>query len=239
MNKYNRSRKHRLVKSIAKFFGYVVAPLDSLDRYGNVRWLREAESSNEKYEAIQRAASERKYTLSWARQDTCNEILRMLADIDNLARSILCHGVRRGEELDYFSHANVQEIVGTDLYVPPDADCRIVECDMNKSHRAFDLRFDVIYSNSIDHSLNPIETLLVWAAQLNNKPSARIVLEMDEGHGAIGSSDLDVNGLHLQNFPFYLSIETGATLYCDRIARSNIVPTRYFYFISRRAEYVG
>ena len=160
--------------------------------------------------------------------------MRILAGNGNAARSILCHGVRRGEELRYFSHENVPEIVGTDLYVPPDADCRIVKWDMSKSHPAFDLRFDVIYRNSIDHVPNPIEALLAWANQLNSNPSSSIVLELDGGHGAIGSSDLDVSGLHLRNFPFYLSIEAGATLYCDSIVKSNVVPTRYFYFISRR-----
>ena len=235
---YNRSRKHRIVKSIAKFFGYIVAPMNSLDEYGNVFWCREEESSIEEYEAIQQKASERKYALSWAKQDTCSEILSLLARIGNPAQSILCHGVRRGEELRYFSHANIQEIVGTDLHVPPDADSRIVKCNMSHPQQVFDLRFDVIYSNSIDHARNPIEALLVWANQLNSKPSSRIVLELDSGHGAIGSSDLDVVGFHLRNFPFYLSIEAGDTLYCDRIVKSNVLPSRYFYFISRRSEYV-
>ena len=208
--------------------------MDSLDEYGNVLWHSAQGSYTEQYESIQQEAIKVKYALSRAKQDTCNEILRVLAGNGNAARSILCHGVRRGEELRYFSHEKVQEIVWTDLYVPPDAYCRIVKWDMNKSHSAFDLRFDVIYSNSIDHARNPIEALLVWANQLNSKPSSRIVLELDSGHGAIGSSDLDVVGFHLRNFPFYLSIEAGDTLYCDRIVPSKMVPTRYFYFISRR-----
>lgn len=238
MVQHKRSRKHRIVKSIGKFFGYIVAPMDSIDEYGNVFWCREERSNIEAYEAIQQKASEEKYALSWAKRDTCNEILSILANIGNPALAILCHGVRRGEELRYFSHSGIEEIVGTDLYVPPDADGRILKCNMSQPQQAFDSRFDVVYSNSIDHAQNPLNTLLVWAAQLKNKPSSRIVLELDAGHSACGSSDLDVSGLDLQRFPFYLSIESGGGLFCDRIVQSNSDPTRYFYFISRGTKCV-
>lgn len=238
MKQYNRSRRHRIVRSIGKFFGYIVAPVDSLDEYGNVFWCREEEADIEEYEAIQKKASERKYGLSWAKQETCNEILSILGGIDNPAQSILCHGVRRGEELRYLSHAGIKEIVGTDLYVPSNADSRIVQCNMNEPQQVFDSRFDVIYSNSLDHAQNPVKTLLLWAVQLNNKPSSRIVLEMDAGHSACGSSDLDVSGIDLQRFPFYLSVESNGALFCDKIAKSNSCVNRYFYFISRGSKFI-
>ena len=158
--------------------------------------------------------------------------------MNNPAQSILCHGVRRGKELKYFSQAGIKEVVGTDLYVPLGADDRIVECNMNAPQDAFDSRFDVVYSNSIDHAQNPCETLRVWASQLNNSPQARIVLELDSGHSAFGASDLDVSGLDLQRFPFYLSVASNGGLYCDRIVQSKSIPGRLFYFIACGSAYV-
>lgn len=238
MTNYKRSRKHRIAKSIGKFFGYVVAPLESLDEFGNVFWLTEEQSNTKKYEAIQKMASEKKYGLSWTKPSTCFEISNILKHIKNPAQSILCHGVRRGEELKYFSQAGMREVVGTDLYVPPGADDRIVECNMNAPQDAFDSRFDVVYSNSIDHAENPHETLRVWASQLNNHPQARIVLELDSGHGVFGASDLDVSGIDLQSFPFYLSVISNGGLYCDRVVRSKSMPGRIFYFITCGSAFV-
>lgn len=63
MTQYNRSRKHRIARSIGKFFGYVVASLDSLDEFGNVFWLPEEQSNTKKYEAIQKMASEKNMAL--------------------------------------------------------------------------------------------------------------------------------------------------------------------------------
>lgn len=153
-----------------------------------------------------------------------------MAQIGNPNYSTLGHGVRRGEEIRYFSYASIEKTVGADLYVPPYADSRIVRCNMSKPHQVFDSRFDVVYHNSIDHAQNPVQTLLVWAAR---HLSARIVLELEASHRACGSSDLDVSGLDLQSFPFFLFIKSDGALYCDRIVKSTSFPVRFFYYISR------
>ena len=102
--------------------------------------------------------------------------------MNNPAQSILCHGVRRGEELKYFSQAGIKEVIGTDLYVPTSKEGDgIVEANMNEHQDGFNSRFDVVYSNSVNHAPKPFETLMVWATQLNHISSARIVLKMDLG----------------------------------------------------------
>ena len=153
--------------------------------------------------------------------------------IGNPAYSVLCHGVRRGEAVRHLSHANIEDILGNYLYVLPDADSGIVRCDVSQPHKTFHSRFDVVYRNSTDHAKNPVKTLLLRAAQLNNKWASPIILESDAGRGSCGLRDLDVSDLGLHRFPFYLSIESEWTLSCDRIVKSNSFPTRYFARSSR------
>lgn len=87
---------------------------------------------------------------------------------------IVCHGARSGVECDEFKrHFPHAEVFGTDLF-PYLGICRsqyrgesnVIEWDFSRRKAEWIGAFDVIYSNSLDHSCCPEWTLKVWMQQL-------------------------------------------------------------------------
>lgn len=83
-----------------------------------------------------------------------------------LPTSVLCHGVRKGEEMLSFKELFNCSVIGTDLF-PQSA--IVLEHDFRKKKRAWIGAFDMVYSNSLDHSDEPEKTLRVWLRQLSNR----------------------------------------------------------------------
>ena len=85
----------------------------------------------------------------------------------------VCHGARNGLECDeLMRHLPQAEIVGTDI-IPHSGKSRltsgraeVIEWDFNQPKPEWIGRFELIYSNSLDHSNDPTATLSVWLHQL-------------------------------------------------------------------------
>lgn len=206
-----RSRRWRWLKRIGDLFGVYIFPKVVVGKYGEINWAKYGVSTS--YEKVQVAASEAKYNLSWAKKDNCERIVQIMQTSEGPIRSILCHGVRNGSELVFFREAGVAEVVGTDLYVPQGAETPegVVKHDFSNPEPMWINKFQYVYSNSLDHALSPIETLIVWGEQIVE--SGSILLELDETHGVGGTSDLDVSGIPLDILPFWLSRESRNLLF--------------------------
>lgn len=119
---------------------------------------------------------------------------------------ILCHGVRGGLELDEFhKHFPEAELIGTDLFrnlainrgVCQSKDYgRVVERDFSKRQLDWVGKFDLIYSNSLDHARHPFQTLQVWIDQL--KPDGHLFLQWSFSH--INTKDGDCFGACLDEY---------------------------------------
>ena len=102
----------------------------------------------------------------------------MAENINNLIHSyvpeiklMVCHGCRSGEEVHFFQELNPNaEVFGTDIYRKAYHYDRNYFLWMDFDHVPCDWlgRFDVVYSNCIDHSRNPLNTLLAWRSELKN-----------------------------------------------------------------------
>ncbi len=78
---------------------------------------------------------------------------------------ILCHGAGRGTEVEILkAQFPSAKVVGTDL-AEWSSDC--IVWDFNKPNPEWEGKVDLLYTNSLDHSPNPPETLKVWASQLS------------------------------------------------------------------------
>jgi len=85
----------------------------------------------------------------------------------------VCHGARAGHECDELMRQMPQaEIFGTDL-VPYSGKSKslsskavVIECDFNEPYSDWIGRFGLVYTNSLDHSNDPLSTLQVWLQQL-------------------------------------------------------------------------
>lgn len=100
-------------------------------------------------------------------------------------KSILCHGVRFGQELELFKQTfKPREIIGTDLVVQSSG---VVEWDFRFENPKWSGKFDLVYSNSLDHSNDPETTLRVWIEQLN--PKGHLVVNWTPWHTRLGKGD--------------------------------------------------
>lgn len=105
-----------------------------------------------------------------------NWVAMNMIDLPLPAR-VLCHGARNGNELDEFEQRLNCRAIGTDLF--PQADS-VIEWDFRKPKSEWWRGFDVVYSNSLDHSDQPEETLRVWLDQ--TKPKGNLFVEWSHSH---------------------------------------------------------
>ena len=95
------------------------------------------------------------------------------------ASQILCHGTRAGAEQKYFKkYLPNSEIIGTEIGDNALEYKMTIQHDFNKQLPEFINRFDIVYSNSFDHTTTPKETLNVWKNQLND--NGKLCLEFNE-----------------------------------------------------------
>ena len=95
------------------------------------------------------------------------------------ATQILCHGTRAGAEQKYFKkYLPNAEIIGTEIGDNALEYGMTIQHDFNKQLPEFINRFDIVYSNSFDHTITPEETLDIWKNQLND--NGKLFLEFNE-----------------------------------------------------------
>jgi hypothetical protein len=146
--------------------------------------------SYEEYAETQISLSRRKVNRISYRCFTLPEVIRAIRThyVTNVKKTVefgLCHGVRKGEEVDMLATA-----FGTGYWIGTEITPEL--CDGEKIlHRDFDQvdqdwigKFDVIYSNSLDHSRNPWKTLRAWIACL--APHGRLFVEWTAWHNKLG-----------------------------------------------------
>ena len=76
----------------------------------------------------------------------------------------ICHGARCGTEVDLFrKYLPKSHVIGTD--VAPRKDC-VIEWDFQQQKLEWIGHFDFVYSNSFDHSNQPIRCAATWLEQL-------------------------------------------------------------------------
>jgi len=83
-------------------------------------------------------------------------------------KNILCHGTRAAGEQKYFSEIYPNAyIIGSEICDTAENYPMTVRWDFNKEKEEWIGKFDIVYTNSFDHSITPVETLNIWKNQLN------------------------------------------------------------------------
>ncbi len=99
----------------------------------------------------------------------------------------ICHGARAGLECDEFRHHfPLLEIFGTDLFPFSGSSAKIkgksevIEWDFMKQNPEWVGTFDFVYTNSLDHTLDPNKALSLWIDQL--KKDGHLFVQWVYGH---------------------------------------------------------
>jgi hypothetical protein len=102
------------------------------------------------------------------------------ANRDRSPMKCLCHGARAGVEVRQFQKfiPKDAEVLGTDVFAK-DPTC-VIEWDYHKTKPEWERAFDLVYSNSLDHSPSPRECLATWLGQL--KPDGMLFLVWTFAH---------------------------------------------------------
>ncbi len=136
-------------------------------------------NSYDEYVAAQVEANVRKIKSIWVDADTIREIFQ----IHPRAKTILCHGTRNAAEQKLFcGFYPSAEILGTEISPTAKDFPMTVQWDFHEEKAEWVGYFDLVYSNAIDHSYDPIKVLTTWKNQLSSQ--GKLFLEH-------GYSDLD------------------------------------------------
>jgi len=118
------------------------------------------------YKAAQVKANKAKLAKSWVRPDVVDMVCARV-----LARGLpsfgLCHGTRRGEEQKLFKDRLKCKIIGTEISDNAEKYPDTIRWDFHKVKEDWLRTCDFVYSNSLDHAMNPRQALAAWLSCLN------------------------------------------------------------------------
>jgi SAM-dependent methyltransferase len=80
--------------------------------------------------------------------------------------SVICHGAREGQEVDWFSEEFGIDAVGTDLLERKHP--KVAQWDFHDQFLEWVGQFDLVYSNSLDHAHDPELAVRTWFDQLTS-----------------------------------------------------------------------
>lgn len=116
---------------------------------------------------------------------TSMKVVEAIRDIHNKPIEFgLCHGCRDGQELAMFEGCLGGSWVGTEIVEELCDNLRIFHHDFSDIRNDWIGKFDVIYSNSLDHARDPFRALKAWIACLSEEGS--LYVEWTLWHGRLG-----------------------------------------------------
>jgi len=130
------------------------------------------------YRENQYDANRAKLNKQWVQVWDIKMIAVCMSQMNMDIKSILCHGTRNGAELRFFETEYPRaKIIGTEIAPTASIFSNTIRHDFQKVHPKLIGKFNIVFSNSLDHSTNPLETLKVWRDQLI--PNGKSMLWID------------------------------------------------------------
>jgi hypothetical protein len=176
----------------------VIYPLKGLNHL-----LINRNQDQKEYFELQTKTNETKRTRVFASEENIDFICGFIRKrFNDKPINLLCHGTRSGFEQKMFRKylpAN-SEVIGSELSPSAFGYTDTVVWDFNVLNPDWENKFDVLYSNSHDHSLNLRETLQVWLSSLNK--TGFIILEHSIAHEWFKKSE--PSALKFETIPFLL-----------------------------------
>lgn len=151
-------------------------------------------SSYDDYVNAQTEANKRKIENSYVDPISLSKLVEHLYNVHLLKpMTILCHGTRRGLEQQYFldiynsTYGIMPNITGTEISTTALNYPNTIQWDFHDVKPEWLNSIDSIYSNSFDHSYNPIDCLDAWMTCLskNGKCVIEYSIECDTVSGRI------------------------------------------------------
>jgi hypothetical protein len=118
------------------------------------------------YRAAQIKANHDKIKNCWVRPETVDLICKKILEVCPGPKLGLCHGTRRGIEQALFKSYLKCEVIGTEISDTAEKFSDTIQWDFHIVKDEWVEACDFIYSNSLDHSYNPLGALEKWISCL-------------------------------------------------------------------------
>lgn len=120
--------------------------------------------------------------------------IALIKDKVNYATNIICHGTRNAAEQKLFlEHYPEAKVIGTEIsHTASDFDMT-VQHDFHEVKYEWLDKFDIVYSNSFDHSYDPKKSLSAWKDQLNFSGSLFLELMTGDDQKSKSTDPLEIN----------------------------------------------
>lgn len=129
----------------------------------------------EEYIEMQKRVNAEKVGWVYVKKST----IKQISEDSPYAIKILCHGTRAAAEQKFFKEFLPQSTpLGTEIGENALDYPMTIQHDFNKPIPGWHGEFDIVYSNSIDHSIDPSETIRVWKNQLTE--NGKMYIEYSE-----------------------------------------------------------
>lgn len=126
--------------------------------------------SYEQYKNEQIKTNKRKIARVWVRDSHIRNILQTVTKNNvqlSEVKTILCHGTRNGAELSLFKkYCHNSNPIGTEISSTAKQFLSTYEWDFQEPKEEWINNFDIVYSNSFDHSMDPEKTFNTWTDQV-------------------------------------------------------------------------
>lgn len=163
----------------------------------------------DEYRATQIHHNKRKLEKVWADEVTLSVIAGNLKAC-GLGKIGVCHGARNGFEVEWFRKELDAEVIGTDISETATQFPNMRVWDFQDVNPEWEEKFDFVYTNSLDQSMDPKRALEAWVQQLI--PNGRIYIEHTMAHSPTNAGEMDPFGAHPMAMP-YLIFTWGRGLY--------------------------
>lgn len=173
------------------------------------RYLTETgEFDYEQYRAVQEAGNRRKLHAHWVHRSTIAFLSDWLTAHVAPLRFGLCHGTRRGYEQAWFRDRLGIEVIGTEISPTAAEFPHTIQWDFHETRPEWIEAVDFIYSNSYDHSYDPVKCFTAWAACL--RVGGVMLLEHTEEHTPKSVTALDPFGAEAEELVAIIDNAGGA-----------------------------
>ena len=123
----------------------------------------------------------------YVKESTIQQIVASHLSQKMMAPMVICHGTRAGAEQKFFKkYLPNAEVLGTEISDNATEYPMTIQHDFNFQKDEWIGKYDIVYSNCIDHSIDPKATLKTWSDQLS--PVGRMYVEYCQNQSIPGGN---------------------------------------------------
>lgn len=122
------------------------------------------------YKEVQTRGNKFKLDKQWVPEDHVRILSEHVKSMGLAPGFGICHGTRQGFEQMWFrDHLNGAEVIGTEISDTADQFPHTIQWDFHEVKPEWVGATDLVYSNSWDHSYDPVKAFTAWASCLSPK----------------------------------------------------------------------